>query len=524
MNVLFVSGAEAGKLYPASSEPLEESMRTRHLPSVFLLAMLLVGSITALAGEDSQLFTLPEARVGELYRAEIASALREKGLGLQTQTTSPLIQWSLADGELPPGLSVRTDGFVVGTPTSILDHPYRFRIKVVDASANDQPLVLDFELTVRAGKLRLARLNGLKLVPISVNVPSTDNSSTGNSARSNSLPTAKDETASSSTPAEAAPQQSATELAEIKAKEQEKEITASSFSTRNTRAIFGIEQAGASSAASESHPFIDFFFSRPFTYHPRWTAWGNVRLTSTPQQIAAFVSSTSNVTGAVTADKINDLATSFDFRMGGEYRLNRDINDANQISVIAGFGATSPLTKPTDSFQIFKVPTDPTNSQYAAFFADYPEATGKTYVAFVRPERDRFLRQYFAGFRLRSYQTPKDFPTMLDITFGQNAAITGGQLKHFVLGIDGSYHVNISDRSFYIFGGTSLKFGGAKMVRTPYVLAPAPTDITLTSPNLVLTSRQMNRDVFHLGFAVDLVELFKPKPAAEASPKPTPTP
>src|SRR5205807_10483574 len=105
----------------------------------------------------------------------------------------------------------------------------------------------------------------------------------------------------------------------------------------------------------------------------------------------AFISSTANLAGAVKSDKINDIATSFDFKFGPEYQFNP--HGKNRVAFIAGFGAASPLTTPTQSAQIFKVPTDRTNSQFVNFFNDYPEATGKTYIAFVRPQRDRFLRQ-----------------------------------------------------------------------------------------------------------------------------------
>ena len=297
----------------------------------------------------------------------------------------------------------------------------------------------------------------------------------------------------------------------LKTEDATKDKEPNPYSNKYTRAIFGMEQAGASSSASESHPFIDFFFNAPLS-KSRLGAWGDVRLTSTPQQIAAFVSSTKNTATAATDDKINDLATSFDFRLGTEVQFNPD-NPRNRVSFITGFGATSLLTTPAQSAQIFRVPTDNTNSQFPNFFTDYPEAKGKTYIAFVRPERDRFLRQYFAGLRLKSYPEGDKFPSMLDVTFGQNSAVTGGQLRHFVLGIDGSYHLSLANRSLYIFGSTNLKFGGAKMVKTPYILDPVDSGITLTSPNLVITTRQMNRDVFRIGFGVDLVELFKDKPA-----------
>lgn len=103
----------------------------------------------------------------------------------------------------------------------------------------------------------------------------------------------------------------------------------------------------------------------------------------------------------------------------------------------------SPLS-PKDSVELFEVP-DENSSQAEAFFTEFPGAKGKEHIAFITPERDRFLRQYYGGLRFRSYTKDLDpvtnvnviqdvFPSMLDITFGQNEAVTGGRLHKFVLG------------------------------------------------------------------------------------------
>ena len=600
---------------------------------LILSTVFALGSVWA-HGQEQGAFALPDARAGEAYQANIESVLRETyRLKIDTTTSMPIIQWSLAEGNLTPGLTLRTDSLISGIPKASGVGTSSFKLKVVDRSAADSDLVLSFTLSVNPGRLRLSSVGGPRLVSLDSDrtlatyVPAPGKSSATELPANGSMvspETVRESGATGRPSAVPAPPSivwgtpgvtdggsdshfseaqknlivkvnddtqavclldalvtgehtrllsnqrvvvdyndggkqnlqialakgdnviqitayakkqagqkcttdtdlsSLTPLANsltfaihcdsgncgtalAKAADPKQKDT-TPYSNKYTRAIFGIEQSGASSAASESHPFIDFFFNAPLSAN-RVLAWGDVRLTTTAQQVTAFISSTANVAAAVTTDKVNDIATSFDFRFGPELQLNPG-NPRHRVSLIAGFGATSPLTTPAATAQIFKVPTEKTNSQFANFFADYPEAVGKTYIAFVRPERDRFLRQYFGGIRLKSYPDGNKFPSMLDITFGQNAAVTGGKLSHFVLGIDGSYHLTFFDKSMYIFGSTNLKFGGDKTVRSPYVLEPADTSVKLTSPDLAITLRQMNRDVFRIGFGIDLVELFKPK-------------
>jgi len=89
------------------------------------------------------------------------------------------------------------------------------------------------------------------------------------------------------------------------------------FSSVNNRFLVGVQQSGASSAASDASPFFDFFF-RPRHPNSRFAMWGDVRLTSTPQQVAAFVSSATNTATAVTGTKLNEFVSSFDFKFGPE--------------------------------------------------------------------------------------------------------------------------------------------------------------------------------------------------------------
>lgn len=487
-------------------------MRPKVSKLVGVLLIPLAFAAVVVGQETSQIFALPEARAGELYRVELEKVLRDKyRLRLESGTQTGVIQWAEAGGELPPGISVRTDGVIVGTSRNSSEQAYNIRLKAIDTSAPSDELLLDFTLKVKPAALRLVRITGPRLVPID-EVAAQPASSTATApvvAETQPAPTAQTNKSLTGPPKSggATPQ---TPVGSPPGGESLKSSTPTNAETLNSRymrAIVGVEQSGVSSGASAQNPFIDLFFNAGLTPH-RLLAWGDVRLTTTPQQLTAFVSAAANVAGAATGGKINDLATSFNFKFGPEYVLTSSTKPI-RTSLIAGFGAASPLTSPAQSGQIFKLPSS-TSSQSAAFLAQYPEAKtpGAAFIAFVPLERDRFFRQYFMGLRIRSYHQ-EGFPSMLDVTFGQNSAVTGGQLRHFVLGLDGSYRLKLMDNAFYIFGSANLKIGGPKYSGVPFILDPAETTVKLSDANVVITSRQSNRDFYRIGFGVDLIALFK---------------
>ncbi|HEY0376399.1 MAG TPA: hypothetical protein VGC87_05515 [Pyrinomonadaceae bacterium] len=133
------------------------------------LSLVLCGTPLAAAAETAPgVFTLPEGRVAEAYHADIEAVLRERyQMKVETGVRNSILQWSLLDGELPPGLTVRTDGTLDGVPKSYREQPYQFTVKVIDMSVNDSgPLVIPLSLSVTAPRLRLTRLNGPTLVPL----------------------------------------------------------------------------------------------------------------------------------------------------------------------------------------------------------------------------------------------------------------------------------------------------------------------------------------------------------------------
>lgn len=78
-----------------------------------------------------------------------------------------------------------------------------------------------------------------------------------------------------------------------------------------------------------------------------------------------------------------------------------------------------------------RIPTTTTGEIDPAFLKLFPEAAGKTNIAFVTPARDRFYRQYYGGLRVKTFfydkhdQLINQFPAIFDVSVGQNELVTG---------------------------------------------------------------------------------------------------
>ena len=329
------------------------------------------------------------------------------------------------------------------------------------------------------------------------------------------------------------------------------EETEQTGSSVNTRAIAGFEQAGASSASSETKPFLDLFFTGPLLDGkgalPRLATWGQIRFSTTPEQTAAAGAFPSTLVNQVTEKNTIDLVQSFDFLAGLEYRLGRSgffpsllpgIKQKIGIYAAGGGGAISPLTTKKESAQIFKVPSTD-NGQFELFKQRFGEdAVNKKYIGFVFPERDRFLRQYYGGVRFKTYffddnyKVINSFPAILDVMFGQNEAVTGGTFKNdvtdlngkvigkkrsWVLRLDGFYPLPVKKLSFlYLYGTALMKLGGGGVhITTPLFLDTAPGDVLVTSNDVfVAPNLQLNRDYYKIGVGINLLDL-KPKTKAK---------
>jgi len=127
----------------------------------FILLIVLYGVPLTTRAQEAQIFSLPQGSVGKIYRASIEAVLRDSGMRLQSETRTPVFRWTLAGGELPPGLVLRPNGTIIGTPRVPRETPYQFKLKVSDAVAS---MNLEFNLTINASQVKLVPVARLKLV------------------------------------------------------------------------------------------------------------------------------------------------------------------------------------------------------------------------------------------------------------------------------------------------------------------------------------------------------------------------
>lgn len=226
---------------------------------------------------------------------------------------------------------------------------------------------------------------------------------------------------------------------------------------------------------------------------------------------------------------MNRLVQSFDFLAGIDIQISQPkrpssffgINQKTVVSFIASVGASNPLTS-QDSAQIFQVPKAANGTDDdPAFIALFPEAKGKTNIAFVPSERSRFYRQYYGGLRFKTFYYDNNgaflnrSPAFFDLTVGQNESITN-RLTDTILRVDGFYPFPVRNADYiYLFGGAQLKLGrqpGENSI--PFILAPA-TSITIPNNNTGIVQvsdspfLRSGRDRYSFGVGIDFIKLFK---------------
>jgi hypothetical protein len=303
-----------------------------------------------------------------------------------------------------------------------------------------------------------------------------------------------------------------------------------------SRAIVGFEQAGASSAKSTQKYFFDLTLSAPLfggSIHPyfgrRSRVWGTVRVTTVPQQITSPVGQfATSFAQQVSSVKVNEVAQAIEFLAGAEIRLTNkmftfgsfDGKTANKftLALIAGAGAITPIN-PRDTLEIFRA--------FPGAPGLPPLPAGTDFIAFVSPDRDRFFRQFYVGFRMQGYyfdyKNPdiplQRFPASLDVTFGQNEAVTGGRLRGGVIRLEGFYPLPYEDLKFINLFGTAIIKPTRTQITDPLILEAAPAGTTIPANNVfILTVPQINRDYYRVGVGVDFIQLVKKLGAGNNTP------
>lgn len=300
------------------------------------------------------------------------------------------------------------------------------------------------------------------------------------------------------------------------------------------RAIMGYQQAGASAAKSEQNFFLDFFISRPlaFMHHDtdtqptrvRW--WGNVRIASYPQQgdipVSTFASTFVQQFGQL---KVNQLAQSAEYLTGLDIRLlssrlpfigrSENTRQHFDLSLFGGAGATGPMD-PQSTLHVFEVPAAG-SAQRPAFDRNFPGVTTPL-IGFVSPDRDSFYRQYLLGLRLTTSYMDKysrspliSAPAMFSLAVGQNELVTGGKLQGGVLRTEAFYPLPFFNRAqdrrgalaaIYLFGSSQIRLKRAHNLE-PMILNPST--VSGSDPSVTIVTVPSNRDIYRIGFGIDLV-------------------
>ncbi len=313
-----------------------------------------------------------------------------------------------------------------------------------------------------------------------------------------------------------------------------------------TRAIVGLEQAAAASASPEQKLFLEFNLTAPIFRKgskpldaPLWL-WLNPRITSLPQTISGSVAdfaTSAGFTSPFTSGKVNDIVQGFEFLGGVEVPIklnNRRVTGAIDsgfgpetkvrfgLSLLAGAGMSTPFDT-QKTLQVFKV--------NQTVIDRFPAAAGKEFIAFTSGDRNRFFRQYYGGLRLKSYYVKhmvdahgeplpgsdealdNVFPGILDVTVGQNEAVTGGKLRGMVFRVEGIYPLPFisGDKkgSIYAFGSAQMKLTHAKTI-PPIILQPPDATVVVPGTNVLLQELPpRDADHYRIGVGVDLIRLIK---------------
>jgi hypothetical protein len=300
--------------------------------------------------------------------------------------------------------------------------------------------------------------------------------------------------------------------------------------------------------------------------------WFDPRIGSVPTTANTTIGSVtaSSIAGG-TGQSIASMVQSFEFHGGAEFYLIKPYQGApfgsgenwakTTVSLIWGAGFTTPLNATTGSpeyglsnnlgLQFNQIPTLPTlYPQLALALCSYGFAgsinvtcpnplptTKPTTVAFVFPNRSRFYRDFFAGFRLRTFFftgncrslsaaeidagggpnasgtnkscTPNNtFPGTFDIRFGEDESVTAGHLVPIVTTLTGSYPLPGTSGALRIFGAWYLRLH-RNQNSTTLVLIPTATFTTLDTSSVVVQPIQpSDQDYYRLGVGVDLVALI----------------
>jgi hypothetical protein len=202
------------------------------------------------------------------------------------------------------------------------------------------------------------------------------------------------------------------------------------------------------------------------------------------------------------------------------------------FSFIGGGGLITPLSDAEATPTVY-IASTALQSYYTSLAASSPSSvntqngaaitaacTGVTtcYVAQYPLARNRFFRNYAAGFRIRRFYFNEDdnayiFPATFDVTIGQNDYVTGGQLHREVAHFGGSTPLPGSLSALagvYVYAYADMELSRSNIPNQQFLLVPASPTITPASANVAAVQvGQPDRDRYRFGIAYDLPTLIK---------------
>lgn len=231
------------------------------------------------------------------------------------------------------------------------------------------------------------------------------------------------------------------------------------------RLVTGLEKTAAVSAEPVQKLFVDLYFDRALAGSARTRAWGNLRLASLPRSVnSTILSAPGDIVSSAATATLNELTQSGEFLVGMEFRLTNAAANRANVSLIASYGASTPLL---------------------------PD-----------PGRNGFQREYYGGLRIggasssqTSGQTSGSTSLtasgdagrhVVDIAIGQNDAVTGGAWRGTVLRVDSFFALPVSGDVFYLFGMALAKTTGTGRAGVGF-----------------------SQDVYRVGAGIDVVQLLK---------------
>jgi len=362
------------------------------------------------------------------------------------------------------------------------------------------------------------------------------------------------------------------------------DVTPGTSSSLYTLALAGINATGSSTSGATQQYFASFDLLSPLPWlgskacpqgeatYPlaqKCWVWLNPRIASVPATSSAAISSLSSpasLSSGISGQTIGQITQSFEFQAGLEFYLKAPWNGRQfgwkgswartTVSLIMGGGSVTPFSPigTASEFglngnlaqQFVQNPKLETQfPQLAAALCSYGLASTATFtcpatpttkpasVAFTFPNRTRFYRDYFAGFRLRTFYFKGDcpypkkddsdeqkasagktckventYPGTFDFRFGQDETVTGRHLRGVVLNMTGTYPLPGTNGAIRIFGSSFLRMH-KNINSTALILIPSSKFTALDDPTVVVQPiLPSDQDYYRLGLGGDLIPLI----------------